>query len=72
MKQKYINEIYNLVTNTDENEAMSGKELRARINVAFINDTREALNKAAQKKGGAFIPLAQMFTTGKRMYEVKY
>ena len=56
MKQKYINEIYNLTTNTDENRVMSGNELRARIDNAFINSAREMLNKKAEKEGTKLLP----------------
>ena len=61
------------VNNCDTNNAMSGKELRARINVLFINAAREDLNKASMKKGNeALLPMAEMFTTGKRIHEVNY
>tara|TARA_Y100000310_G_C20478978_1_gene713788 strand:- start:298 stop:522 length:225 start_codon:yes stop_codon:yes gene_type:complete len=61
MKQKYINEIYNLTTNTDENRVMSGNELRARIDNAFINSAREMLNKKAEKGVGIkILPLEKL------------
>ena len=73
MKTKYIQQIRGLVNNCDTNNAMSGKELRARINVLFINAAREDLNKASMKKGNeALLPMAEMFTTGKRIHEVNY
>ena len=73
MKTKYIKQIQRLVDNNDQNNAMSGKELRARINVLFINDARESLNKASMKKGNeALLPMAEMFTTGKRIHEVNH
>ena len=43
MKQKYIKEIYNLVTPTESNKQMSGDKLREKINLIFINDSREEL-----------------------------
>jgi len=73
MKSKYTQQIRRLVDNNDTNNAMSGKELRARIHVLFINDAREDLNKASMKKGNeALLPMVEMFTTGKRIHEVNY
>ena len=73
MKSKYTQQIRRLVDNNDTNNAMSGKELRARINVLLINEAREGLNKASMKKGNeALLPMVEMFTTGKRIHEVNY
>ena len=60
MKTKYINEIYNLTTNTNENRVMSGNEVRARIDVAFTNSHREQLNKESEKKGTELLPLEKL------------
>ena len=60
MKEKYINEILNLTTNTDENRVMSGNELRARIDVAFTNSHREQLNKESEKKGTELLVLEKL------------
>ena len=57
MNNKYVNQIANLVSNTDTNRAMSGNELRARINIAIINSSREKLNKTAELHGRELIPL---------------
>ena len=59
MKQKYIKEIYNLVTQTESNKQMSGDQLREKINLIFINNSRENL--------GLFNTLA---LTGQRSSEV--
>ena len=64
MNNKYLSEIYNLVSNTKENKAMSGKELRARINNSFTNYQREILNRKAEKNGEKLLPLAT-FKDGK-------
>ena len=73
MSTKTNKAIKRLVVNCDTNNAMSGKELRARINVLLINEAREGLNKASMKKGNeALLPMVEMFTTGKRIHEVNY
>jgi len=43
MKQKYIKEIYNLVTQTESNKQMSGDQLRAAIEQIFLDSHREKL-----------------------------
>ena len=43
MKQKYIKQIRNLVTPTESNKQMSGDKLREKIDLIFINDTRERM-----------------------------
>ena len=43
MKQKHIKQIYNLVTPTESNKQMSGDQLREKINLIFINNSRENL-----------------------------
>ena len=65
MNNKYLSLIQNLVSNTKENKAMSGDELRARINNAFINYQREILNRKAMKNGEKLLPL-ETFKEGKR------
>ena len=51
----------------DTNPALSNHE------ILFINDARESLNKASMKKGNeALLPMAEMFTTGKRIHEVNH
>ena len=59
MKRKHIKEIYNLVTQTESNKQMSGDQLREKINLIFINNSRENL--------GLFNTLA---ATGHRNSEV--
>ena len=51
MYNKYLDQIKSLVLNTDTNRAMGGDELRARINIAIINNAREKWNKTAEDKG---------------------
>ena len=52
MKAKYVQEIYNLVTPTKTNMAMSAKELRAAIDNVFTKNTFEgiAADKAKRAK----------------------
>ena len=50
MRAKYINEIYNLVTPTKTNMAMSGNELRAAIDDIFSKDMKETIYKIELKE----------------------
>ncbi len=52
MKAKYVQEIYNLVTPTKTNMAMSVKELRAAIDNVFTKNTFESIaaDKAKRAK----------------------
>ena len=65
MNNKYLYQIKNLVSNTNTNRAMSGDELRARINIAIINNSREKWNKTAELHGRELIPLEVFKKKGK-------
>ena len=43
MKQKYIQQIYNLIIATESNKQVSGDKLREKIDEIFINNSREKL-----------------------------
>ena len=50
MRKKFTNEIYNLVTPTKTNMAMSGKKLRAAIENIFSKNMRATIEAADAKR----------------------